>query len=1683
MRFMKGTRIQRVLAGREGQLSLVLLLVVAIALIFFAVTLNWARISSMKTMTTVASNVGAAKLASYLASYGENPVQSSLEGKRKKCAWSGLFAKLLLVIIIVAILIMAIFCQACSVFLAKFAITWVTAVIALAAAGLALVLQATVVEPGISGMWNKLQQNIPRIEDQFAESAIQMALERVVSDQEKVNDISDYDMNGKWCQTSVPSENCQKISRFAYYYVKRLMGVQVVSTALLDAYKAYRTALGTYVGDDLGVVTKRTDLTSTTNPKPYVYDIDDTCCLAMQAYPLRTQVNPQYCNACCITIPLREPACGVGGQTITSSVTVDDLLYGGGDPLPIPLECGDGPYQGDYPLSYDPLFCMRFAYQKSGYNPPNYSIPAAIPPNTNSPYSLVTDQNWTTSAYVAVMGVDDSVPTWSRLRDLKPNWPDLWKTQYNDVDGPHTPQFRGKDSEGRFFPFLWFMRDTQVKIKGVTYTAADYGTPACHWCRVTAQCKADAITNELYWGCDPLINPTCSSSPSLGYDISVYNPASPANPAPTAPAGDDLQCVNFFEGFVGSRDDACRLDPSAICGTEKFSISGADREVDNVGPLWDYLAGAVRELEENGTVYGCPGVVDPSAAPPAGCTAGCPCDTPGKWRTGNDRFCSADVASPYFSGNFGMNNMCEKFRDPGIVGEMCVNSAASAQPDTLAGEPEISDYSPGPGPLTYLQDICSCQSVQNPVTKTKWRDDEFDLTIQKMSDLANSTRLILMDRGENYYKEVDQWGQRAQRWSADIRYITQKLYGYKAAIAGWPNAGYPPAGLGNTCYTSAWCVPTRGDIATELTQSQDERTFVAVSPDELQTIGAGTAALLAAASYGSPRQVTTCLQYNAGNQAYFDGLAGQYEAPMAAKRAYMDCAYPTTLDGYEKVGGTEDTCYNSSGAATLDICCPYPRAISATPCVPTCGGWCGVPAIPLVPKLIDGQCGVGCGKPGTITKRPAPPAPPCPPAPAICPPPPAECFVCGAPDCPASTTPVCTDGTDRPCFTCPASCINGCPGPNVFCSNATGPCQCPVGCTGGCPGPNVVCSGTGVCGSLIDPCTGTCGPDPACVLCTGTCKPEPSCNPCPASCINGCPGPNICSDSSGPCQCPAGCAGGCPGPNVVCSGTGVCGSLTDPCTGTCGPDPACVLCTGTCAPDPVCDICPVACAPDTDVCDSGEPCGLTCPVYCEAGGAEVAPLPDGPYPGVCNYTSDCSGLPQNFWDNAKQAAANAFCQAKQGTNADPVPPPPANPTCAVRAEPPAWDGFLGFRRTLERDWHRTLSTKALYAPVDTPVPLGESSASVGAFSLFYFTSPLPSDPDTVRGWDTDGLVGNLMDECTDFYGQCSPLRLTPWEASAPGADSDSQLCEDAALMCVKDPVFVYRFLPDSSLLAARQVPKLNKRRDYLNMLISQAVALAGALPADGPLAPFRQHTAAVQTTLDALIALNETEKAKPPDLPNWAIYVWQSAPPPGETQGYWHAVKVEALLPRRCFVNGDQSNMGVPDFDGFDCCQSGENKGKFPWIRTYNTNWGMRRCYEMWDEEGCVKVRVSRYDEDHTFGNSVIKFLNGVPLWRFLYRHPMHSGDARVLPSADICSDAAAYGAFITYPGAPNAATCAPKAEELIQQGYVSETCARYQLDPENPNDTDGRWTYNLVFRDCRSCCFTRPRFHKLADN
>lgn len=296
--------------NKSGQMSLVMIIAIAIALIFLAMTMNWNKAAQLKTQCQIAATTSAATLVSRMASYGQNVLMVQLGGKREICNWTGVFAAFLMVVLIIVIIIVSIYCQACGAALssATGGLGMTGLYIALALSVATLVIQAAVIQPAITKMWNKLQQNIKTVEDKVLEAGLQSGLQSAVTDTEQIRDVLDYNMNGRWNLPGYAgSTDNDMIARLVYHYTKRLRAIDPPDAS---PYEAFKTGLRTLM-TDLGML------------------VDDSCC---------TSAPANFCNSACL------PA--------------DTAVLADVDNDAIASACQTSPFSG-YPFSYDPLFCDR----------------------------------------------------------------------------------------------------------------------------------------------------------------------------------------------------------------------------------------------------------------------------------------------------------------------------------------------------------------------------------------------------------------------------------------------------------------------------------------------------------------------------------------------------------------------------------------------------------------------------------------------------------------------------------------------------------------------------------------------------------------------------------------------------------------------------------------------------------------------------------------------------------------------------------------------------------------------------------------------------------------------------------------------------------------------------------------------------------------------------------------------------------------------------------------------------------------------------------------------------------------------------------------------------------------------------------------------------------------------------
>ncbi|MCK5259955.1 MAG: hypothetical protein KAJ70_02740 [Candidatus Omnitrophica bacterium] len=195
-----------------------------------------------RVLVTIASNTSASMLASDMASYGQALSSSSLDGKRKICAWTGVLVAIIMVIIIVVVIILAIFSSGTGAAAFFAGGGWIL-VAGLVLAVAAVAIQMTVIQPGITAAWNEIISATLSMQNQFTEGAIQSALNKSVTDAVEVPDVIDQDRDRLWVPAadigSPPFDDV--VSRYGMYYTERLR--QIKDQVAYTDIEAFITAL------------------------------------------------------------------------------------------------------------------------------------------------------------------------------------------------------------------------------------------------------------------------------------------------------------------------------------------------------------------------------------------------------------------------------------------------------------------------------------------------------------------------------------------------------------------------------------------------------------------------------------------------------------------------------------------------------------------------------------------------------------------------------------------------------------------------------------------------------------------------------------------------------------------------------------------------------------------------------------------------------------------------------------------------------------------------------------------------------------------------------------------------------------------------------------------------------------------------------------------------------------------------------------------------------------------------------------------------------------------------------------------------------------------------------------------------------------------------------------------------
>ncbi len=461
----------------KGQVALLLILAVAVGMILFGISYNFAKIAQPKSLTIKAANRASAMMASYIASYGERLVQESLGGTLSKCGWTKVFTLLVGGFILIGLIVTqqyeAIASLSSGLISAGTLFAAVTTALVFTVA--AIILQVTVVQPGITKMWNSIFENsVTGMANQIMEQGINTALQSVVNDPAQIPDLHDIDQDGVFGPPSNPTnpESApDMVSRFGYFLLQRIKGPPPPNVKpiqeFLDALEEFlfKGADGVGLFDPI-------DCTDQMGAHP--------CC---PVDPVNDLNYPAMCDPCCqpLYVPSGSPDPHPGDPT-------DGIEDVNGDGIPDDL---DG-YGRPQPLR--PLCCDVPASIGGNPNPEKCGDPTTCGARSAYPgYPWVYEDSYedTRNDFISIheaFGRDDEHPDFAVKRD-SPNWysdiPDA--IQQHDVGSG----FRQEDTTGFYtadppvpfppplderpgiFTELYRLKDWGVGMAKVTYAGQE----------------------------------------------------------------------------------------------------------------------------------------------------------------------------------------------------------------------------------------------------------------------------------------------------------------------------------------------------------------------------------------------------------------------------------------------------------------------------------------------------------------------------------------------------------------------------------------------------------------------------------------------------------------------------------------------------------------------------------------------------------------------------------------------------------------------------------------------------------------------------------------------------------------------------------------------------------------------------------------------------------------------------------------------------------------------------------------------------------------------------------------------------------------------------------------------------------------------------------------------------------
>jgi hypothetical protein len=218
------------MGSSRGQVALVLILIAAVGLVLYAVLLRYGTVSQTKVRTMIGAQKASAAMASYMASYAQRLSAEYLKGRLEYCRSTSLLKRILMVVLMIVAIVISVYCPALG---GVWGPVFTAAVVGLAFAALAMVLDMVIIQPGITSMWNKMMSRLSS-EGFTIEMGIQNAFMAAVNDNIEFPDLLDLASSGVFA--TVGDWEASTISRFSFYYTERLREISFDGDPAVDEF-------------------------------------------------------------------------------------------------------------------------------------------------------------------------------------------------------------------------------------------------------------------------------------------------------------------------------------------------------------------------------------------------------------------------------------------------------------------------------------------------------------------------------------------------------------------------------------------------------------------------------------------------------------------------------------------------------------------------------------------------------------------------------------------------------------------------------------------------------------------------------------------------------------------------------------------------------------------------------------------------------------------------------------------------------------------------------------------------------------------------------------------------------------------------------------------------------------------------------------------------------------------------------------------------------------------------------------------------------------------------------------------------------------------------------------------------------------------------------------------------------